>query len=121
MQSEEGRIFGHIDSYITLDDWASVLRLTTIALRDNPDDCDLHKQRGFALLENGKEREALASFDEMLRINPEDPWGYYWRGQTYERFGKLAKAKVEYARVKEIEPDFDTSLGEESDEVDKDE
>lgn len=121
MQSEEGRIFGLIDSYITLGEWPGLLRLTTIALRDDPDNSDLHKQRGLALLEQGKEREALASFDEMLRIDPEDPWGYYFRGDTYERFGKMDEARVEYARVKEIDPDFDTSLGEESDEVDEEE
>ena len=94
--------------------------MTTRALQDDPDNSDLYTQRGIALLGQEKEHEAISAFDELLRIDPEDPWGHYWRGLTYKSFGKLGKAEVEFARAKELDPDFDTSIGDESDEGDED-
>jgi len=57
-----------------------------------------HLSRGLALRDLGRIDDALAAFDEAIRLNPEDIFAYRHRGWLYTRQGKLDLARADYER-----------------------
>lgn len=62
------------ESLVKLGDRAGAAKTIGDALARRPDDAYTHANQGWALLHEGKHREALEHFREALRIDPELAW-----------------------------------------------
>ena len=58
---------------------------------------------GSCLVKLGKTSEALAAFDESIRLDPGNSDAYRGRGKLHEQLGDKSKAKADLARAKRLE------------------
>ncbi len=58
---------------------------------------------GHCLAELDRPAEALAAFDESIRLDAKDPAAYRARGELREKLGQPAEAAADFARAKELE------------------
>ncbi|MGL5095393.1 MAG: hypothetical protein ACRDD1_07385, partial [Planctomycetia bacterium] len=52
----------------------------------------------------GRDREAVASFDAAIALEPEYPWGYHLRGMTYLRLLRNEQAERDLRRAADRDP-----------------
>jgi tetratricopeptide (TPR) repeat protein len=62
--------------------------------------------RGVVQQKMGDFAAALASFDQAIASQPEDPQGYFNRGAALEKLGDFARALDNYRRAVSLKPDF---------------
>ena len=60
---------------------------------------------GFLLSELGRDQEALESFDQAIRLNPEDSAPYHNRGYALERLGRDQEALESYDQAIRLNPE----------------
>lgn len=118
MQStpEEERLEDLVENYEVLEDATNLLRLCDKGISLYPENAYLHFERGLALGRFDRFQEANAEFDIVIRLKPEDPRGYYFRALTFLDLGQDEKAALDFAKAKEIDPEFDPDSLEEGDE-----
>lgn len=92
-------------------------RMLNQALRQRPDDADLHYQLGQVYEEFGQWAQAVKEYRQAARLNPEWADAHYRLGVAYEQLGtydfqgetwidnkKLKRAIVEYRETVRIDP-----------------
>jgi protein O-GlcNAc transferase len=57
-------------------------------------------------LKQGKISEAIASFNEALRVNPDLPDAYYYLGMAYAKLGRPESAISSYNKALQLNPDY---------------
>ena len=67
---------------------------------------DTYITLGYAYLNQGKYQEAIVSFKEAIRINPDDAYAYHFLGQAYSDQGQYQEAIVFYKEAIRINPGF---------------
>ncbi len=65
-----------------------------------------------ALMELGRNDEAITEYERILKINPGYPLAYYHLGQAYERKGDRGKARAAYEQFLRIWKDADADVPE---------
>lgn len=60
---------------------------------------------GINLLNDSKDAEALAKFEQVVASRPDWADGYYFRGRALLVLGKLAESKADFQKVLELDPD----------------
>jgi eukaryotic-like serine/threonine-protein kinase len=65
-----------------------------------------------ALLELGRNDEAIVEYERILKINPNYPLAHYHLGQAYERKGLLEQARAAYERFLQLWQEADADLPE---------
>jgi tetratricopeptide (TPR) repeat protein len=89
-------------------DYARALAAYTRALELNhPNPALVRTNRGIALTESGKNREAIPEYDLALRINPKHAPAFLWRGTSYENLGDARKAHADYEKAVQLSPGYD--------------
>jgi len=66
---------------------------------------DEHIKRGIEYVEQGRLDEAIAEFEEAIKINPDDAKAHYNLGLTYDNQGRLDEAIAEYKEAIRLNPD----------------
>jgi|ANMQ01.1.fsa_nt_gi tetratricopeptide (TPR) repeat protein len=66
------------------------------------------EKKAFLARDRGDLGEAIESLEELVRINPQWEHGeaFFNLAQCYEEIGDLQKAKANYLRALEIQPDY---------------
>lgn len=66
--------------------------------------------RSVRLAKAGNYKEAIAEFDDILRIDPQQPTIYYNRGHAREDMGDLAGALADYNMAIQLDPSYGVAL-----------
>jgi len=69
------------------------------------DRAEVYYWLGRCLAKLNKSAEALAAYDESIRLDPQSAPAYRARGEVYEKLGEKTKAAADFARAKELERD----------------
>ena len=104
---EEERLEALVENYEVLEDATNLLRLCDAGLSLNPENAYFHFERGLALSRVERFQEANTEFGDVVRLVPDDPRGYYFRALTYLDLGQEELAAPDFAKAKEIDPEFD--------------
>jgi tetratricopeptide (TPR) repeat protein len=75
-------------------------------LKSDPKNAEVLKSRGFALRETGKHKDAVQSYIDALKINPQLHVAKEYLAVTYLRMGETKPAKQLYAELKKDAPDL---------------
>jgi len=67
---------------------------------------------GIALSQLGKDREALTSFQEAVRIQPHFPPAYFQAGEALRNLGRHREAAAYYRKAIELNPAFISAIRE---------
>ena len=62
-------------------------------------------EKGVRLFNNDEKAAALATFEQVLEIDPDHPHGHYMLGLCYLNTGDIARAKTLLQRFLELRPD----------------
>jgi tetratricopeptide (TPR) repeat protein len=117
---EEERLEVLVESYEALEDGSNLLRLCDAGLALYPDNAYFHFERGLALSRYERFEEANSEFSAVIRLVPDDPRGHYFRALSYLDLGLNEQAAPDFARAKELDPEFDAdSLEDVEDERDE--
>ena len=77
--------------------WKEVLPDLDLLVKTYPKNVDLLRQRGITHRELRHDKEALADFNEVVKLNPEDPESWYQRADVLQyRFRKYEEAIADY-------------------------
>jgi len=54
-----------------------------------------------------QDKRAIEDYDEAIKIDPNDGYAYYWRGQAHSQLGNSAQSTKDLAKAEELgyEPD----------------
>ena len=77
-------------------DWNAVVRLTSLAIKKEPESYRAFTIRAAALIQTVRFEEALIDIREAIRLNPSFGLAYNNRGSALEHMGKLEEAMVDY-------------------------
>jgi len=77
-------------------DWDAVIQLTTLAVRQEPENPLAYTIRAAAIAHAGRLEEAQADCDKAIQINPSLGLAYNNRGYALEHMGKREEALVDY-------------------------
>jgi tetratricopeptide (TPR) repeat protein len=75
-------------------------------LKSDPKNAEVLKSRGFALRETGKHKDAVQSYIDALKINPQLHVAKEYLAVTYLRMGETKSAKQLYAELKKDAPEL---------------
>jgi tetratricopeptide (TPR) repeat protein len=95
---QQGNIF------IASKDYESALASYDEALKFQPSNETVHRERGFVLLNLGRYEEALANFDQSIEIQPECDKTWLYRGYALEKLGRYQEALASFDKATEIQP-----------------
>jgi tetratricopeptide (TPR) repeat protein len=79
--------------------------LWTYELRHNPETYIAHDGMGLDLLQKGRLPEAMAQFDQALRINPDDAGFCFYLATRLLQSGRVPEAIELYQKTLQIKPD----------------
>ena len=82
--------------YYDLNDTIKCIDYATRAVKDEPKNIEWWRFRGVLYLEFEQYDNAIADFDEMIRLNPNAENGYMWKGKTYYQLKQYDKAIEQY-------------------------
>lgn len=82
--------------YYDLNDTIKCLDYATRAVKAEPKNIEWWRFRGVLYLEFEQYDNAIADFDEMIRLNPNAENGYMWKGKTYYQLKQYDKAIEQY-------------------------
>jgi protein O-mannosyl-transferase len=75
-------------------------------LAKNPDAWIAHNNLGSALARAGNLEEAMAHYEEALRMRPDDAETHYNVGLTLAQLGQMQEAIAQYEQALQIKPDY---------------
>ncbi len=67
---------------------------------------DLYSNRGFQYYNAGQYNLAIQDFDQAIRLNPEDAWSFYNRGQAKQKMGDAAGGNADINKALQLRPDI---------------
>ena len=70
------------------------------------DDAEAYHNRGVAHAELGRYAEAIAEYDEAIRLRPDYAKAYFGRGNARARLGRHAEAIADYDEAIRLQPDL---------------
>lgn len=82
--------------YYDLNDTIKCIDYATRAVKSEPKNIEWWRFRGVLYLEFEQYDNAIADFDEMIRLNPNAENGYMWKGKTYYQLKQYDKAIKQY-------------------------
>lgn len=82
--------------YYDLNDTIKCIDYATRAVKSEPKNIEWWRFRGVLYLEFEQYDNAIADFDEMIRLNPNAENGYMWKGKTYYQLKQYDKAIEQY-------------------------
>ena len=85
--------------YYDLNDTIKCIDYATRAVKSEPKNIEWWRFRGVLYLEFEQYDNAIADFDEMIRLNPNAENGYMWKGKTYYQLKQYDKAIEQYQYV----------------------
>lgn len=92
-------------------DWESVISTLDLMIEDDPDDVDNFLMRGIAQEELGRPEDALASYDQAIRLiesgDAESPSRDNGYAKTYDYRGSIHQSR---RRAEQAQSDFDSAL-----------
>lgn len=71
-----------------------------------PDQYEILRRRGVEQTDAGQYDSAIIAFGQAIKIKPEKPDGYYYRGGAYKDKGDFGKAIADYNKAIELSPDY---------------
>jgi tetratricopeptide (TPR) repeat protein len=77
-------------------DWNAVIRLTSLAIKKEPENYRAYTIRAAAFIQTARFEEALADSNEAIRINPSFGLAYNNRAYALELMGKREEGLVDY-------------------------
>src|SRR5947209_16810985 len=72
--------------------------------RDAPADADALVRRGIGHGLEGACDLAVRDFSEVIRLCPDNPWGYVHRGTAYHSLGEYALAVADFTEAIRLDP-----------------
>jgi tetratricopeptide (TPR) repeat protein len=93
------------DIFIASKDYESALASYDEALKFQPGDETVHRERGFVLLNVGRYEEALANFDKSIEIQPENDKTWLYRGYALGELGRYEEAFESFDNATKIQPE----------------
>jgi lipoprotein NlpI len=78
--------------------WDRTIRDTTAAIEKNPRDLGAFSRRGDALFFSGKFQGAVADYDKMVALDPDQDASHWRRGIAYFYAGRYADAAAQFER-----------------------
>ena len=76
--------------------WTAAIHLSTLAIRQEPENQRAYTIRAAAIAQAGRFEEALDDCNKAIRINPSFALAYNNRGYALENMGKREEALVDY-------------------------
>jgi len=67
-----------------------------------PSPADEHIERGDDHSRKGHYKEAIESYNEAIRLDPQNAKAYNNRGLTYQSLGKVEEAERDFQKAKEL-------------------
>lgn len=95
-----------VQSLLDATKYTAALNEVELGLKEHPLDAVLHKQKGFALRQMGKYREAVASYLEALKIKPDLHQAKEYLAVTYLKMGETKPARQLLTELKSEAPDL---------------
>ena len=86
--------------------WENSFSLMTHTIACTPDNSLVHNNLGYALVAQGKLREAIQHYEQALHIRPGYPEAHNNLGVALADEGKLAEAVQHYERALQFKPDY---------------
>lgn len=96
------------DEMMVKEEYGEAIKLYSIAIEMNADDPDIflaHYNRAEAFIALGKVDEALAGYNETIRLNPGFPNAYRMRGIIYLNTVRYTDAVNDFSRFIELAPE----------------
>ncbi|MCP5420834.1 MAG: tetratricopeptide repeat protein [Gammaproteobacteria bacterium] len=81
------------------------------ALQEAPDHIPALRGRAETLIMLHREREALALYDELVALQPDNPRHYANRGIAHDRLGEYRKALADYEKSLSLDPEVGEGPG----------
>ncbi len=86
-------------------DWPGMLRLARVELQREPGSAEWWFLQGYALARQGQHAEAIASYEQAVRISPEDEGSWLSMAQSQIELGQPERAIRTYQQVLHYRPE----------------
>jgi tetratricopeptide (TPR) repeat protein len=91
--------------------WANQSRISStvtaqVSDSSNKNDVSIYIKRGFERLEEKKYQEAIADFNQVLKLEPDNTFAYFGRGLSNFSLENYHTAKKDFDQALEISPNF---------------
>ena len=111
----QGILIGLINYYLNSgEDTARLFQLFADAKRNEPDNASLYYVEGNARAKLGQNDEALAAYDEAIKVNPNYEWGYIGKGMhLYNRAVEIqdeASMEMDNNKYEALVAEFEKTL-----------
>ena len=93
------------------ENYAGAIRAYARAIEIDPANGQAYHERGMALLELQRDRDAIADFERALAIDPKFPGARDWLAKTLAGLGEHRRAAEEYLRELRDNPDGKPYMG----------
>jgi tetratricopeptide (TPR) repeat protein len=77
----------------------------TAVVQANPQNDAAYYLRGGAYLKLHQYDQAIADFDEEIRLDPQDADAYDGRGNAYKELGQTDRAQADFDQAHRLDPD----------------
>lgn len=92
--------------YEELGDYDEALKNIEQAIEIDPNDDDYVSEKADLLYDMGRGKEAIAAYDQYIKVNPEFFGGYYRRGFLKDNLNDVDGAIEDYSMAIALEPDY---------------
>jgi tetratricopeptide (TPR) repeat protein len=89
--------------YIDQRDYQTGVTEMTEAIRFKQD-AEYYHDRGFCYRRMFRFKEAIADFDEALKLDPKRAWSFYNRGYSYRKMGDYKQALADFEQAVQLNP-----------------
>jgi tetratricopeptide (TPR) repeat protein len=101
--------FAILLGFLTLrrnEDYSSALAIWSDTVAKSPGNARAQNQLGFALLQTGRNSEALQPLEEAVRLEPADAEAHRNLGIVLDKMGRVIEAVGQYKEALRIKPDY---------------
>jgi len=86
-------------------DWPGMLSLARVQLQREPDRVEWWFLQGYALARQGQHAAAIESYEQAIRISPEDEGSWLYLGQSQGALGQTGRAIQTYRQLLRYRPE----------------